>query len=142
MSSGSKIRKKNYLQNILTFEDDFGCSCDEVFAPVVEAAAEPAGAAFVQGFEEAVGVGLQAEADAGLLLVERGGGHAARVEVAQGGLARDEGLQVGREPLEVVGQQAGVFRLPLVAVGRGGGGEEVRVEVRRLVEEHPEWGAR
>ena len=114
---GSKIRKKNYWPNFLTFEDDFSSASDEVIASVVETSAEPAGAAFGEGFEEAVGGVVESEASAGLLLVEGGECRMVGVEGTESLLdltsegaaerdaadvASDEGLEVGREPVDVV----------------------------------------
>ena len=127
---------------------------DEVLAAGCQFTAEPAGAAFLEGFEETFGLALQAETGAGLQFVKSQG-----VGVIVGIVAvhrclnlfgdrmgkRDaarvffeEGLEVGREEAGMGGEQPTVLLLPLVAMGLHGTIFQVRLEVRRLVEENPE----
>ena len=152
-SPRSKVRKKNKLPIFLTFGGDFCRAVDEVLAPVVEATAEPSGAALAERLEETFGPLFEAEADAGPLLIEGGGGLLAGSLATQGGLnlaaedavegyaadvAGDKWLCVGGEAADVVGQQVGVVCLPLVAVGLCVGMGEACLEVGGLVQEDPE----
>jgi hypothetical protein len=109
-------------------------SVDEVLAAGVDLAAEPAGAAALQGLEEQFGILFQAETVAGLQVVEGEGGIVrvvSGVETAEEGLdvalhgvgegdaARvflQQGLHFGREEVCVCDEQLAVFLLPFVSV--------------------------
>lgn len=107
-------------------------TADEVLAAGAKVAAEPAGAAFLEGFEKVFGLAFQAETGARLQVVEgKGVGIVVGIVAMQGGLnlfgdrvgEGDAACVSGNQRPDLLGKprgmgdkQSGIFRLPLVAV--------------------------
>lgn len=149
----SKIQKKNEMQIFLTFHY-FGGAGDEILPARGNLFAEPAGAAFLEGLEELVGLALEAETVAngklvegdavgvvvGIIMVQEGfdfladgvgEGYAARVFLQQR-------LEFGREEVGVGDEQLAVLFLPFVTMWLHVLVFLVCFEVGGFVEEDPE----
>jgi len=153
----SVVENNSVVVQSMFLDLHFGGAVDRILAARRQLQAQPARATALLGLEEQRGLGAQAEAHAGLQPVEgqgRGLGRVARLEAPQGllGLAaggtfhghptrktRHQGLHLLGEERKMLAQQTAVLPLPLVAVGlHGVAVAQMRLQVRRLVEEDPQ----
>ena len=134
---------------------DFGRGGDGVLAAGGHVAAEPAGTAAFDTFEEDVGLALQSEADAGLQAVEGDMllgtvvgvvvaqqffylSHQVAVEGHASYQTTQQRLYFGREEGGVADEKLGIFGLPFVAVGLHVAVFQMGLKVGGFVEKHPQ----